>query len=138
MVEKNPPFAMPFMMTNAMSGPIELETGHKTSMLTALRRREAKSVFSGPNVSLQYPHVSRPSAEEKLNAATTPAPTEDFIPSEEVNRGRKKGGTKSGNVAIAPMQKRSVKRASRKRLLWVLVTMLYMSVQNGERVSTIQ
>lgn len=123
MVEKNPPFDMPLMMTNATSGPIELETGHRTSMLTALRRREMKSVFSGPSVSLQYPHMSRPSAEEKLNAATTPAPTEDFIPSEEVNKGRKKGGTKSGNMAIAPTKKRSVKRGSRKRRLWVLVTM---------------
>jgi hypothetical protein len=83
-VEKNPPFAIPLIITNATSGATELDTGQRTSMLTALSSRERKSVFSGPNLSLKNPHMSLPRAEEKLKAATTPAPTEDFIPSEEV------------------------------------------------------
>jgi hypothetical protein len=74
MVEKNPPFAAPFMMTNAINGANVLDTGHRTSILVALRRRDRKSVLSGPSRSLMNPNPSRPTPEEKLNPATKPAP----------------------------------------------------------------
>jgi hypothetical protein len=74
MVEKKPPFAAPFTMTNPIKGANVLETGYKTSILIALRRRDRKSVLSGPSRSLIKPNPSRPIAEEKLNPATKPAP----------------------------------------------------------------
>jgi hypothetical protein len=113
------------MITNAISGPILFDTGQRTSMLTALSVRERKSVFSGPRASLQNPHMRRPRAEEKLKAATTPAPTLDFMPSESVYSGRKKGGTSRGKVAIAPTRKRRVKRTSRKRCLCCVSSDIY-------------
>lgn len=74
MVEKNPPFAAPLMMTNAAKGANALETGHSTSILVALRRRDRESVLSDPSRSLMNPNPSRPTPEEKLNPATKPAP----------------------------------------------------------------
>lgn len=55
-----------------------------------------------------------------MNAATVPAPVPEDILSEAVRRGRKKGGTRRGNVAIAPIVKRT-KRMSRNRRLINLV-----------------
>lgn len=75
------------------------------------------SVFSGPTKSLHSPQINLPSAEEKLNAATIPAPVPDDIPREAVKSGRKNGGTRRGNVAIAPIAKRRTKRMSRNRRL---------------------
>jgi hypothetical protein len=49
--------------------------------------------------------MNRPIAEEKLQAATTPAPVLGERPIAVVKRGRKKGGTKSENVPIAPATK---------------------------------
>lgn len=116
-VEKKPPFAIPFTITKTINGPSEVEIGQIINMLSALSRREINSVLSGPTISLHSPQSNLPSAEEKLNAATIPAPVADDIPSEAVKRGRKKGGTKSGNVAIAPIAKRRTKRTSRNRRL---------------------
>jgi len=73
MVEKKPPFPMPLIIAKAMSGASEFETGHRTSMLTALRKREKNRVLSGPAKSLKRPQQRRPMADEKLNAATRPA-----------------------------------------------------------------
>lgn len=88
MVEKNPPFAIPLIMTKTTSGPIDVDTGQSTSMLTALSRRDMKRVFSGPRASQHMPQPNRPIPDEKLNAATRPAPTLEFIPMVLVYRGR--------------------------------------------------
>lgn len=82
MVEKNPPFAEPLIMTKAISGPMELDTGQSTKMLNALSSNDRKSVFSDPSLSHANPHERRPMAEEKLKAATKPAPALDGRPSE--------------------------------------------------------
>ncbi len=74
MVEKNPPFAAPLMMAKATRGTSVLDTGHNTSMLNALRRRDIKTVLSGPIRSHRNPNPSRPKADEKLKPATKPAP----------------------------------------------------------------
>lgn len=116
-VEKKPPFAMPLIMVKTINGPREVEKGHNIIMLSALNRREINSVFNGPKKSQQSPQSSLPSAEEKLNAATMPAPVLDDIPSEAVNKGRKNGGTSRGKVAIAPTAKRRTKRTLRNKRL---------------------
>lgn len=104
-------------MTKTIRGPIEVETGQRTSMLRALKVMEKNRVLRGPTKSLQNPQRSRPIAEEKLKAASTAAPVLDAIPMESVYNGRKKGGTSSGKVAIAPAAKRRTKRVSRSRRL---------------------
>lgn len=71
--------------------------------------------------------MSRPTAEEKFNPATSPAPAEDESPNEELYRGRKKGGTKRGNVAIAPARKRAVKWIFLNKLLQGLSVFPYSS-----------
>ncbi|GMF70098.1 unnamed protein product [Aspergillus oryzae] len=80
MVEKKPPLPIPLIITKTINGPMDVETGQRISMLRALSKRDMNRVFSGPSLSLQKPHISLPTAEEKLNAATTPAPTPEFIP----------------------------------------------------------
>jgi hypothetical protein len=84
MQEKNPPLEAPLIMTKAINGPNELEMGHNTSILAALRMRDMNSVLSGPIASHRKPHTRRPTAEEKLNPATSPAPTLDDKPREEL------------------------------------------------------
>jgi hypothetical protein len=82
MVLKKPPFAAPLMMTKRIKGPKELETGHIASMLSALSISEMRRVFTGPIKSDRKPQHSRPTAEEKLNPATRPAPAEGERPKE--------------------------------------------------------
>lgn len=122
MVEKKPPFATPLIIAKAIIGPIESDNGHSTSILTALSRRELNSVFSGPMVSQHNPQIRRPMAEEKLKAATTPAPVPDDIPKELVKRGKKKGGTKRGKVAIPLATKRMRNRISRNSFLCFFIS----------------
>lgn len=105
------------MITNTTSGPIDVETGQIISMLSALSNSETNSVLSPPIVSLAKPQVNLPSAEEKLKAATTPAPAAEPNPRESVYRGRKNGGTSSGKVAMAPAAKSSRNRMSRNKRL---------------------
>lgn len=81
-VLKNPPFAIPFITTNAISGPNVLDTGQMTSILMALMSNAMKRVLTGPMKSDKNPHARRPTAEEKLNPATRPAPVEGERPSE--------------------------------------------------------
>ena len=114
---KNPPFAMPLMTTKKVRGTTVLEAGHRVNVLTALKLSARKKVFKGPKRSLRKPQPSRPEAEARLRPATRPAPTEGDRPNEVLYRGRKKGGTKIGNVAAAPARKRIVKRKSRKSRL---------------------
>ena len=81
-VEKKPPFAEPLIITKAMSGPMEPETGQSTKILSALSSRDRKSVLSEPNLSHANPHETRPMADEKLKAATKPAPALEGRPNE--------------------------------------------------------
>jgi len=117
MVAKNPPLAIPLIMTNATRGPSDSDTGHRTSMLIALNRRETNSVLSGPTLSLPNPQINRPIAEEKLKAATRPAPMLEDNLRELAYNGKKNGGTKRGKVATAPAAKRTANRTSRNNLL---------------------
>lgn len=87
-VEKKPPFDIPLIMTKTTNGPIDVDTGQSISMLRALSKRDMKSVFNGPTESQQKPQPSRPMADEKLKAATKPAPTLGFIPIALVYKGR--------------------------------------------------
>ena len=113
--EKKPPLAAPLMMTKATRGPKEVDTGHSTSMLPALRISEMNKVFTGPMASQNIPHISRPIAEEKLKPATSPAPRLDDSPTELLYRGRKKGGTKRGKVPMAPARNSRMNLTSRRR-----------------------
>jgi hypothetical protein len=110
MVAKKPPLATPLIITKTIRGPRELETGQSTNMLTALSRREANRVFSGPILSQLRPQIRQPIADEKLKAATRPAPALEVIWRELVYNGRKNGGTKSGKVARAPPKKTRINR----------------------------
>jgi hypothetical protein len=73
MVEKNPPFAAPLMMTNATRGATVLDTGHSTSMLNAPRRSDRKSVLSGPSRSPRKPNPSRRGEVEGCDQASAGA-----------------------------------------------------------------
>ena len=119
-VEKNPPFAAPLMMTKAIRGATVLDTGHNTSMLNALKRRDRKSVLSGPTRSPRNPNPSLPRAEEKLKPATKPAPVLVERPSDALYSGRKNGGTKRGKVATAPAMKSTTNWKLRKRRLRIV------------------
>jgi hypothetical protein len=107
-------------MTKATRGVIVLDTGHKTSMLNALKRRARKSVLSGPTRSPRNPNPSRPTAEEKLKPATKPAPVLVERPSDALYMGKKNGGTKRGKVATAPAMKSTINWKLRKRRLHIV------------------
>jgi hypothetical protein len=92
-VAKKPPLAAPLMITNAISGPNEVETGQSTNILTADVTRARKSEFNGPIKSQSNPEKSRPTADEKLKPATRPAPELGARRREDAYNGRKKGGT---------------------------------------------
>lgn len=100
-VQKNPPFDSPLMTTNSASGPKVVEAGQMASMLSAVRSIDVNKTLIAPNLSQQMPHIIRPTAEDMVKPATRPAPVLDENPKELAYRGRKKGGTYSGNVPIA-------------------------------------
>jgi hypothetical protein len=122
MVEKKAPFAMPLTMTNTASGAKVVEAGQRASMLNVVRRREVESVFSAPNESHSRPERIRPTAEAKLKPARRPAPVLVDSPMDRLYRGRKKGGTRSGNVPTAPAMKIKRKLMSLKSRLPVDVS----------------
>jgi hypothetical protein len=124
-VEKKPPFPVPLIITNAIRGPRVVETGHSTSMLRELSSSEMRRVLSGPKRSLMNPQPRRPTADEKLKPATSPAPALGESPSEVLYNGRKKGGTKRGKVATTPVRNRTVNLKLRKRFLVILVSIVY-------------
>ena len=105
------------IITNTMSEASEFDIGHNAVILIPHRSSERNSVFSGPRISQRNPQAILPTAEEKLKPATRPAPVLEERPSEWLYMGRKKGGTKSGNVPTAPATKRITNRKSRKRRL---------------------
>lgn len=92
-VAKKPPLAAPLIMTNAISGPSEVETGQKINILTAEVIRAKNNEFNGPIRSQRRPEMSRPTADEKLKLATRPAPALGARWREDAYSGRKKGGT---------------------------------------------
>ena len=117
MIEKNPPLLAPLMMQKMISGPRVSDTGQSASIEIALSSNEAKSVFSGPNLSPSTPHRIRPTAEEKLKVATKVVPIWEDKPKEAAYRGKKNGGTMIGKVAKAPARNMMKNFGSRKRFL---------------------
>lgn len=79
-VEKYPPFAAPLITTKTINGARESDTGQIINILKALRIKERKSVLTGPTESARNPQHIRPTADEKLNPATRPAPVEGVSP----------------------------------------------------------
>jgi hypothetical protein len=125
MVEKNPPLATPLIMTKSIKGATVFANGHNTSILSALVNRDSNSVLTGPIKSLKIPQPTRPTADAKLNPATKPAPALAERPNDTLYKGKKKGGTKRGKVAIAPARNRTRKRELRKSRLRRLVNETY-------------
>ena len=74
MVEKKPPLPAPLMMTKTARGARVVEAGQRASILRALSIRDRKRALSAPILSQSTPQRMRPTAEEKLNPATRPAP----------------------------------------------------------------
>lgn len=69
-------------MQNAISGPSVVETGQSAIMLSPFKESEPASVLSGPIRSLRNPEPILPTADEKLNAATSAAAVLDERPIE--------------------------------------------------------
>lgn len=92
----------PLMIQKAISDPSFVETGHSASMLRPFNVKEPAKVLSAPSRSLRNPEPILPTAEEKLNAATSAAAVPEESSMDVAYRGRKKGGTRSGKVATAP------------------------------------
>lgn len=120
-VLKNPPLAIPFMITNTTKGPRELDTGQIANILNALPSKDRRSVLTGPIESDMKPQQRRPTADEKLKPATRPAPAEADRPRELLYNGRKNGGTRRGKVAMAPARKSVVNLTSLNKALGVSV-----------------
>jgi len=117
MVEKNPPLAIPLTTLNIVKGARLVETGQTANMLIADKLRARKREFRAPILSHNMPLMIRPTAEEKLKPANSPAPVAGVRPMARAKRGMKKGGTRSGNVPIAPATKMKTKlRSLNKRL----------------------
>lgn len=109
MVEKNPPFDIPFKITKAIMGARVVEAGHRARMLRPVVMSDSRRVFKAPSLSQRAPQPILPSAEEKLKAATRPAPALEGRPMDLAYSGMKKGGTKSGKVPIALARKMTSK-----------------------------
>lgn len=104
-MEKNPPLEMPLNMQKTIIGASVVDAGHRASMLTLVKMRDTKSTLTAPILSQRTPQTILPTADEKLNAATSAAPALDDRPIDLEYRGMKNGGTKRGNVASAPARK---------------------------------
>jgi hypothetical protein len=111
-VEKNPPFAIPFTTLNIVSGAKVVETGHTASMLTAARLSARSKALRGPILSHKRPLRILPTADEKLKPANKPAPVVELRPIALAKRGMKNGGTRRGKVPIAPAIKTKTKLRS--------------------------
>lgn len=114
-VEKKAPLAAPLMTTKTIRGASVVDCGHTAMLVTAVRMRDANTVFKAPSLSHMYPEPMRPKADERLKPATRPAPVPAEKPRERVKRGMKKGGTKRGNVPMALPKKTRTKVRERKR-----------------------
>lgn len=116
-VEKNPPFAIPFTILNIVSGARVVDTGQTASMLIAARLRARNRALRGPILSHSIPLKILPAADAKLKPANRPAPVAEFRPIALAKRGMKNGGTRRGNVPIAPAIKTKTKLGSLNRRL---------------------
>ena len=116
-VEKKPPFPIPFNTMNTTSGARLVDTGHTASMLTAARSRVSASAEIGPTRSPSAPKPTRPTADERLNSARSAEAVKADAPREFAYNGMKKAGTRIGNVARPEPRKRSMNFGSRKSLL---------------------
>jgi hypothetical protein len=117
MVEKKPPFAAPLRTTKTVRGARVVDAGHSANIVTALINREQNRTLSAPNLSQKKPQRILPAADDRLKPARRPAPVEEDSPTDLLYRGIKKGGTRRGNVAIAPAAKMMTNPRSRKRRL---------------------
>lgn len=79
-VEKKPPFAIPFTTLNIASGARVVDTGQTASMLTAARVSERNRALRGPILSHKIPLTILPIADEKLKPANNPAPAAELKP----------------------------------------------------------
>lgn len=100
-VEKKAPFAAPFIMTKAISGPSVVDVGQIANMVTAVKTRDARTVLMEPTLSDAKPDIIRPAADDRLKPATKPAPAFVEKPSDLMYNGIKNGGTNKGKVPIA-------------------------------------
>ncbi|KAK5637065.1 hypothetical protein RRF57_012777 [Xylaria bambusicola] len=108
-VEKNPPFAIPFTTLKTVSGARDVDTGQTASMLMAARLSARKRALRGPILSHRIPLKILPTADAKLKPANRPAPVAELRPIALAKRGMKNGGTSRGNVPIAPPTKTKTK-----------------------------
>lgn len=102
MVEKKPPFPTPFITAKNNNGASVVDIGQMASMLIAFRNKQKHRVLRAPILSQRNPQRTLPMAEEKLNPAKRPAPVTNDRPIDQLNMGRKNGGTRSAKVAMAP------------------------------------
>lgn len=109
MVEKKPPFAIPFTTLKIASGARVVDTGHTASILTAARLSARNRALRGPILSHKMPLKILPIADAKLNPANRPAPVVELKPIALAKRGMKNGGTRRGKVPIAPAKKMKTK-----------------------------
>lgn len=117
MVEKKPPFAIPLTTLNTASGARVVDTGQTASILTAARLSARKSALREPILSHRMPLKILPMADAKLKPASKPAPVAELRPIALANKGMKNGGTRRGNVPIAPAMKMKTKLRSLNRRL---------------------
>ena len=116
-VEKNPPFAIPFTTLNTANGARVVETGQTASMLMAAKLSDRNRALRGPILSHKKPLRIRPTADAKLKPANRPAPVAELKPTALANRGMKKGGTNRGKVPMAPPMNTKAKLGSLKSRL---------------------
>ena len=117
MREKNPPEPKPFIAMKATSGAILDDTGQIVSMLSALMVSARTRAVIGPTESPNTPNPTRPTADARLKVAQRHEASDAEAPTELAYSGMKKGGTRSGKVAMPEPRKRRINLGSRKRPL---------------------
>jgi hypothetical protein len=108
---------MPAIMTKTTKGAISVDSGQTSSMPIPFNPIARIKLFTGPMMSESWPKEIRPSAEARLKPDTRPAEANEERPIDCPYIGRKKGGTRRGNVASAEATQIVVYRVSRKILL---------------------
>jgi hypothetical protein len=80
MMEKKPPLDNPLMIEKANRGANVVENGHIASIERAVMSNDTNRVFTAPIMSHIWPQRIRPTADEKLKAANSAAPTRELSP----------------------------------------------------------
>ena len=88
-----PPTVNPEMRTKTMTTPRVLANGQITNMLVPSSAREVTRTLREPTLSLMKPEAMRPTAEEALKPATSPAPVLLERPIDSAKVGMQYGGT---------------------------------------------